>query len=45
MWYGVSKILQEGKPFQINIVFSEEHYIQGYSTTYVVWSYKDSTRR
>ena len=23
--YGVTKILQEGKPFQINIFFSEEH--------------------
>ena len=32
---GVTKILQEGKTFQINIFFSAEHKIQGYSTT--IW--------
>ena len=29
MWHGVTKILQEGKTFQINIFFIVEHKIQG----------------
>ena len=32
MWYGVTKILQEGKTFQINVFFSIEDKIQGHST-------------
>ena len=35
MWYEVTKILQEGKNFQINIFFSVGHKIPGYSTT--IW--------
>ena len=32
-WYGVTKILQERKTFQINIFFSVEHKMEAYSTT------------
>ena len=33
MWYGVTRILQESKTFQINIFFSAEHKMQASSTT------------